>query len=261
MKRTPLTRFEMLAQRLVEDSFKRLFGGRLEPMEVAARLARALEDDQQGGAMAEVFAIHLHPDDFAFMSQRDPQISVQLAEYMDRLAGQAGFSRSTPPRVELVEDKRMRRHNMRVVTRKRDPVEERTTQVHRVEVNEEARTASLQALDAFLIVDGRRHVALTNPIVSLGRRIDNDIVLDSAAVSRRHAQIRWRYGRFVLYDLGGRGSTSVNGQPVSESVLKAGDVISLSDVSIIYGEGRQERYARGDKAEDGGDHTLLMPKN
>jgi pSer/pThr/pTyr-binding forkhead associated (FHA) protein len=100
---------------------------------------------------------------------------------------------------------------------------------------------------------------LDAPLVSIGRRIDNDIVLDSSAVSRHHAQIRWRYGRFVLYDVGGRGSTAVNGQSVTEYVLQAGDVIALSNVSIIYGEGLEKRSRRS--TGDSTDQTLLMPKS
>ncbi len=260
MKRTPLTRFETMAQRLVEDSFKRLLGGRLEPMEVAARLARALEDDQRAGGSAAIFAVHLHPEDFAVMSQQEPQLCNQLADYVDRLARQAGFSRLASPRVELVEDAQVRRHRVHVLTREQESSEGRTTQVYRVDAVTDEWLAEIRALDAFLIIDGRRHIALANPIVTLGRRIDNDIVIDAASVSRRHAQIRWRYSRFVLYDLGGRGSTSVNGQPVIECVLKAGDVITLSDVSIIYGEGGLDRETDEDSPKKkGGDQTLILP--
>ena len=41
----------------------------------------------------------------------------------------------------------------------------------------EARTAILAA-DAFLIVQGRQHIALDRPVTRIGRRMDNDIVLD-----------------------------------------------------------------------------------
>jgi len=40
----------------------------------------------------------------------------------------------------------------------------------------------------------------------------------------------------VLYDLGSRGGTRINGYPVGECVLYSGDVISFAGVEVIYGE-------------------------
>src|SRR5436190_17922829 len=92
------------------------------------------------------------------------------------------------------------------------------------------------SLHAFLILDGRHTVPLTESLVTLGRRLNNPIILDSPSVSRAHAQLRLRYGRYVIYDLGSTGGTFVNGQRVEECVLRPGDVISLANVRLIYGE-------------------------
>jgi hypothetical protein len=261
MKRLPLSQFESMAQRLVEDSFKRLLGGRLEPMEMAARLARALEDSQREGSAADRYAIHLNPTDISVINQDFPQLTEQLASYLNRLAQQAGIQLVSPAVVTLLEDSSITRNRMRIATEYRDRRKGMTTRLHRLEGSGEAALAALQSLDAFLIVDGRRHFPLDRPLITLGRRIENDIVLESATISRRHAQIRWRYGRVVLYDLGGRGSTLVNGQPVDESVLHPGDVISLSGVSIIYGEGRDEGYDRHMTQDPDAGPTMIMPKS
>jgi pSer/pThr/pTyr-binding forkhead associated (FHA) protein len=106
----------------------------------------------------------------------------------------------------------------------------------------------------FLIVDGRRHVPLTQPVLTIGRRLDNQIILDDTRVSRVHAQIRQRYGRWVLYDLGSRGGTQVNGEPIVEYVLRPGDVISLAGMTLIYGEDERPAEPPG---EDTG-HTLPL---
>jgi hypothetical protein len=42
----PLSRFEQLAEHLVEGTFGRWFAGQLHPLEVALQLARAMEDAQ-----------------------------------------------------------------------------------------------------------------------------------------------------------------------------------------------------------------------
>jgi pSer/pThr/pTyr-binding forkhead associated (FHA) protein len=89
---------------------------------------------------------------------------------------------------------------------------------------------------SFLILEGRRHVSLNKPVVTIGRALDNDVVIDDPRVSRHHAQLRLRQGRYVLYDTGSSGGTLVNNQPVSEVALNAGDVISLAGAQVIFGE-------------------------
>ena len=80
--------------------------------------------------------------------------------------------------------------------------------------------------------------------MNLGRQLDNDIVVEDPTVSRRHAQLQWRHGHYVIFDFGSRAGTLVNGQRVAECVLRAGDVMTLGNVSIIYGE--EQRGEKGD---------------
>jgi hypothetical protein len=85
-----------------------------------------------------------------------------------------------------------------------------------------------------LIIGGTQYVPLTRPVINIGRRHDNHIVIDDVRVSRLHAQIRLRFGHYVLYDLGSSGGTYVNDHIISECILKPSDVISLSGVLLIY---------------------------
>ncbi len=94
-------------------------------------------------------------------------------------------------------------------------------------------TANVQS---FIILEGRRHVPLIKPVITLGRALDNDIVIDDPRVSRHHAQLRLRQGRYVLYDTGSSGGTYVNDRPITEVMLSAGDVLSLAGSQIIFGE-------------------------
>jgi pSer/pThr/pTyr-binding forkhead associated (FHA) protein len=65
-------------------------------------------------------------------------------------------------------------------------------------------------------------------------------------VSRRHAQLRLRFGRYTLYDLDSQSGTLVNGQPVQEWVLQPGDVMSLGGVNLIYTEDTDDLSGLGD---------------
>lgn len=102
-------------------------------------------------------------------------------------------------------------------------------------------TAELDAGDsipenAFLIIEGVKVHSLTEPVVNIGRRLENHLVIDDPRVSRNHAQLRAVKGRFVLFDLNSTGGTFVNGQRTSQTVLYPGDVISLAGVALIFGQ-------------------------
>lgn len=264
MKRFRLAKFEAIAQSLVEGSFSRFLGGDLEPLEVTSRLARAMEDGQQEGVAPDVYTISLHPADFEKLQQENKQLEIELANAVVELAQQSDLRLKEQPLLLLVADTNLKRSQVRVKASFHQSAGHTTQlnlQADEVVAAEQKMLAELAAVDAYLIVDGGRHVALERPFLTIGRRTDNDLVLDAPTVSRRHAQIRWRYGRFVLYDLSGRpGRTLVNSQPISEYALQSGDVITLSAVKLIYGEGDDKRHSRQDSAFDQ-EQTLPKPKN
>ncbi len=251
-----LTRFEALAQRLVEGSFSRLFGGQLQALDLATHLARSMEDNQFNGLAPDRYLIHLHPQAYTAVAAQNPQLIPDLIAYLEQLAQQSNLAFAATPEVQLITDINLPRHAISVQAEHGQAPNDSTQVYEQAEDGGQA-VAQVRALDAFLILDGRRHVSLHKPIITLGRRADNDIVLESPAVSRRHAQLRWRYGRFVLYDLSGKGRTAVNDEPVSECVLQSGDVIRLSDTFLIYGEGQSNPAPH--RANHDGDTQVFLP--
>jgi pSer/pThr/pTyr-binding forkhead associated (FHA) protein len=89
----------------------------------------------------------------------------------------------------------------------------------------------------FLIVGGSRVVLLKLPVIKIGRKKDNDIVINNEFVSRYHAQIQSIDGEYFIMDLKSTVGTSVNGERVQQICLKPGDVISLGGVPLIFGLG------------------------
>jgi hypothetical protein len=61
----------------------------------------------------------------------------------------------------------------------------------------------------------------------VGRSSSCQIVLGDDTVSRRHAELRFDDGRWMLRDLGSSNGTYVNGRLVTEAEVRAGDVIHL----------------------------------
>jgi hypothetical protein len=227
------SRLEARVEALVEGTFARLFAGRVHPRDVAVQLARALEDSAASGLAATQYAVRLHPEDAAALQQAQPDLEQVLADELVNLARQAGITLPEPPRVTLRAETNMKPHSV-LVTAEGRAVRFGATQT--MTAVRPAAPPAPAAPHAFLIVDGERTVVLTKPVISLGRRFDNDIVVDDARVSRAHAQLRLRFGRYVVYDLGSTGGTYVNGIKVDECVLRAGDVISLGGIPLIFGE-------------------------
>lgn len=239
-----LERFEALAEWLVEGTFARLFAGYLHPLEVATHLTRALEDQlvhaPDGTPLAPThYWVYLHPQDFGLLIANRPSLSEDLIKHVEALVQQAGLELSAPPVVSVEPLTTVPLHSVRVEARWQP---EGDAGGHTREMTEEERSAVQEAAEVepdnrpFLIVGGERHIALTDPVISIGRTLDNDVILEDQRVSRHHAQLRRRYGRYILYDLGSSGGTRINGYPVEECVLQPGDVISLAGAEVIYGE-------------------------
>jgi hypothetical protein len=239
-----IARFEAIAERLVEGTFGRLFAGRLHPLEVASQLVRAMEDSQATMANGTPGApnhydIYLHPDDREALVSRQPAMEEELAHHVAELAARVGLPLRGMPVIRVRSGEEVMPREVRVEARWMPEGSIDADGTHEMDassVEDEARTTTLLPGRPFLILQGHRHVNLIHPIVSIGRGLDNDVIVEDARVSRQHAQLRQRYDRYVLYDLGSRGGTKINGYPVEECVLHSGDVVSLAGVEIIYGE-------------------------
>ena len=261
MGQNGISRLEQLLRETVEGSFGRLFGGYLEPMDVAVQLVQIMEDSTSSPQASYAYNVALHPTDYGPVLKQNPDLADDLADAAWNLGRRYGLPLAARPNITLQQDASIRRHAFRITMLNEGAQTPGidTTQVVGPRSDAERALAALKALDAFLIVQGKRHVALDKPLVTIGRRPDNDIVLDSATVSRQHAQIRWRFDRFVLYDVSSRGRTKVNGELTKESVLHPGDVIALSDAMLIYGEGIERDAARDAGRKDSPTDTQVIP--
>lgn len=81
-----------------------------------------------------------------------------------------------------------------------------------------------------------RTIELIERDYTFGRGSGNDVVLKHQTVSRRHASITPRQGRYVLKDLASTSGTLVNGKPLTGEVeLASGDVIEMGQVHFRFG--------------------------
>jgi pSer/pThr/pTyr-binding forkhead associated (FHA) protein len=70
-----------------------------------------------------------------------------------------------------------------------------------------------------------KEIPLDKPVITVGRKAENDIVIDNQAVSGFHAKIVAEGEDFAIEDLGSLNGTFVNGQRVTKADLDNGDII------------------------------------
>lgn len=86
--------------------------------------------------------------------------------------------------------------------------------------------------------DNRLQVGATIDLVpetTLGAEQDNDVILDDAYVSGRHARLKWDGSNWWIEDLGSRNGTFIEGQrclPHIPQIVSTGAILKVGDVSF-----------------------------
>ena len=74
-------------------------------------------------------------------------------------------------------------------------------------------------------------------VTTAGRHPESEIFLDDITVSRRHAEIHRREGRFFIRDGGSLNGTYVNRERVDEAELASGDEIQIGKFKLAFFRG------------------------
>ena len=206
---------------------------------VVHNLADAMKNnlviDATGNKIApNVFTLITHPN--SAESWQEPKLLEAMINSLKIVGEEAGLQFSTPPTISIVQNSQQQEYVVDVVaSHQLEAAAETRGMTPAVSDNaDEESTAFPQ--NAFLIVDGVKVFPLTKSVVNIGRRLDNQLVIDDPRISRNHAQLRAIKGRYVIFDLNSTGGTFVNAQRTSQSVLYPGDVISLAGVPLVFGQ-------------------------
>lgn len=245
--KTMLAQIEARLQSLIEGSAARLFPSGSRENDLAARMVAALRTGIWPGPDGQplspnLFTLHVHPRQLPAMQANLPLLD-SLTYTLRESAREAGLEFPSPPVIRVAADPELRPGEIRVEA---ENSLHGLTDTTDIDVTPSEGTERVPP-NAFLIVDGTQIFPLTQTVVNIGRRLDNQLVIDDARVSRAHAQLRAVRGRYVIFDLNSTGGTFVNGESIRQYALQPGDVISLSGVPLVYGQ---------DPADEGGTQDL-----
>jgi pSer/pThr/pTyr-binding forkhead associated (FHA) protein len=100
-----------------------------------------------------------------------------------------------------------------------------------------------------LVLDNRevRKFPLNRGVTTIGRAQENDIVINNLALSRRHAQVELRAGRFEVSDLNSQNGVFVNQERLrGPRALSKGDRVVLGTYTFVFSdEGADEERRDG----------------
>jgi hypothetical protein len=231
-----LGRLESRLQNIFEGSAGRLFPTTKPPKKLAHSLIEAMKDGIQPGDKGGLFApnqftVQVDPEQ-ADRWQTSPDFLDELTTMLGKTAAEEGISFKSAPIIKIQPNPRLTSGEIRV-----------KVQFEEIELPQTAAMEIISDEDfegipqnAFLIVDGVDIFPLTQPVINIGRRTDNQLVINDGKVSRVHAQLRVINGRYVIFDLDSSGGTFVNGARIHQNTLSAGDVISIAGVPVVFGE-------------------------
>ena len=258
---TPLAHLEAKIEQLLESHFVKLWQTQFDPHTVASQLAIALE----AGASAKpthrarpaaptAYEVRMHPLDAASLSQRAPHFTDLMADQLLQIARELNFLLLDTPTVTIVPDHRVPKNQPRITTEMSPEDPEATRQLTPLSTPQQENGPS--TLHTYLIVDGRHEVPLQKLILTLGRGLENDIIIEQPGVSRHHAQLRRRQRRWVLFDLNSTSGTFLNGDRISEAALQTGDVITLATSKLIFAEEHSNSGIHPDRQQS---HDQTVP--
>ncbi len=240
-----LTRFENLMESLVERGFARLLRTRMQPVEVAKRLSREMEAHRTVAInhvlVPNRYVATLSAKDYEQFVSIQATLQKEMAKYLLEYAAERSYTIPGTPTVEFERDERLHPGSFRVKCRMEDPADDEvgTSPLHPTQLMPEPEPAvqsqtstppagrarlDLQGASCYIDVD----------LASIGRGLDNDVVVEDPRVSRHHARLQRGVRGWELTDLGSTNGSFVNGKRVSRSPVGNGDAVSLGGLEMKF---------------------------
>jgi hypothetical protein len=235
---------------LVEGAFSRAFKSSVEPVELARKLAKEMEESKMASVsrtyVPNHYRVFLSPDDRSQFATYEPALRKELSDYLLEHARAEGLALTSRPAVEFMTDERLALGEFGIQAQLLSPPEEEQAPAPDIAPSQgdfghtmvyspdrsgaralaPERPERSSASRAVLAGDGRRTV-LEGSRVVVGRSRDCDLVIDDPNISRHHCELRPDGDSWRIADLGSTNGVKINRRRVDDGLLRSGDRITL----------------------------------
>jgi hypothetical protein len=247
-----LRSLESRLERLVEGVFNRAFRARVQPVELARKLAKEMESHRTASIsrvyVPNEYTVYLSREDRRQFEGYEQALLDELSAHLLEHAARENLALLTRPRVSFETDRRLRMGEFGIQARLVKPTdgpEEASqgdlgaTMVYsaarvREQVDRQPPSVAEKPIArALLIADGKSFVR-DRPHAVVGRSNRCDYVIADPNVSRRHFELQLKGGDWYLNDLGSTNGVIVNGKRVTSSRLAPGDEIVVGTSNLRF---------------------------
>jgi len=225
-----LSKLETKLEGAVEGLFTRAFRDRLQPLEIAKKIQKAMHESKiltVGTAYApNRFKVRLNPLDYYYLSGISAAFVPELEGYISEYAGQINCRLADSPSVILVEDASVKVSATQI--------ESEITNTPR-ELSRKMRNRAQRSSYLLHVTEGPdsgRQFDVADGETILGRDGECGIPLSDPSSSRNHARLLCANGEVTIEDLGSTNGTYVNSEQIDRYSLLPGDVIGIGTTSM-----------------------------
>lgn len=235
---------------LVEGAFSRAFKSRVEPVELARKLAKEMEDAKTVSVsrvyVPNHYRVFLSPQDREQFSSYEPALRKELSDYLLEHARTERLALTSRPVVKFKTDERLNLGEFGIQAQllDEDPSEERNAAPsqgdfgHTMVYSPDRSARRLEPEPArptrAVMAGGGRRTVLSGDRMTIGRSRECDIVVDDANVSRRHAEVHAQGEGWRIVDLGSTNGIKVNHRKVAKATLQHGDRITVGVTELEF---------------------------
>jgi hypothetical protein len=244
---------EQKIESLFEGVFGRAFRTHVQPVELARKLAKEM-DDGKAVSVSRVYvpneySVYLAPADREQFSSYEESLVDELQQYLAEHARREQYALLSQPRVLVETDEDLSVGEFGIATRMAQPAGRRAlepeaaaeagaTMIYRPRGPQPTQAASPAELGVerevvTLTVDGRRHEVGKRRTL-IGRSKECDVQIEDASASRKHAELRQEGTAYWIVDLDSTNGLEVNGMRTQRAKLDHGDKITIGSTDIAF---------------------------